>query len=200
MWKVLWYRSNGKKLQESRETSQEENVFHINIWCSSKTFQGKLLRKVSRKFYIGTFEKDATKPVNKGMAQFKNKPQEGKGTKDKWHEANKFNNIKFQPDTKQRRLINSQEPHTVQFQNKEERAETGAQDKTNYDIAAWANRFERKVVTRQKKVRLKIDLWIWVKGKPKLCLCWWLKVCYPELHSVWQQRAEDAGIWRIVRF
>ena len=54
-----------------------------------------LFRSVTSK----NFEKGATKPGKKGVKQFKNKPQGGKGPKDKFQKANKFSKKrKFQPD------------------------------------------------------------------------------------------------------
>lgn len=69
-----------------------------------KDIPRKIVKKGEPKSLYRNFKKGATKPVNKGIAQFKDKPQEGKGTKDKLQKTDKFNKKrKFQPDTKQRR-------------------------------------------------------------------------------------------------
>lgn len=68
---------------------------------SSKTVPRKAVKEGGPKVTSKNFEKGATKPGKKGVKQFKNKPQGGKGPKDKFQKPNKFNKKrKFQPDGK----------------------------------------------------------------------------------------------------
>lgn len=87
---------------KSPQTSQGKNKFHKNSESSSaKAFPRKAAKEGGPKVTSKNFEKGATKPGKKRVKQFKNKPQGGKGPKDKFQKANKFNKKrKFQPDGK----------------------------------------------------------------------------------------------------
>ncbi|GAB1302299.1 Pumilio homolog 3 [Apodemus speciosus] len=87
---------------KSPQTSQGKNRFHKNSEpSSSKTFPRKAVKEGGPKVTSKNFEKGATKPGKKGVKQFKNKPQGGKGPQDKFQKANTFNKKrKFQPDGK----------------------------------------------------------------------------------------------------
>ena len=84
------------------KTAQGKNRFHKNSdSSSSKTIPRKAGKEGRPKVTSKHFEKGATKPGKKGVKQFKNKPQGGKGPKDKFQKPNKFNKKrKFQPDGK----------------------------------------------------------------------------------------------------
>lgn len=78
--------------------SQWTNTYSLLLLesSSSKTFPRKAVKEGGPKVTSKNFEKGATKPGKKGVKQFKNKPQGGKGPKDNFQKANKFK-WKFQP-------------------------------------------------------------------------------------------------------
>ncbi|KAL1766499.1 pumilio-like 3 isoform X3 [Sigmodon hispidus] len=105
---------------------------------SSKTFPRKAVKEGGPK---KNFEKGATKPGKKCVKQFKNKPQGGKGPKDKFQKPNKFNKKrKFQPDGKSEESA-ARKPKWDDFKKKKKELKQSRQlsDKTNYDIVFEQN-------------------------------------------------------------
>ncbi|XP_031245878.1 pumilio homolog 3 isoform X3 [Mastomys coucha] len=159
---------------KSPQTSQGKNKFHKNSEpSSSKTFPRKAAKESGPKVTSKNFEKGATKPGKKGVKQFKNKPQGGKGPKDKFQKANKFNKKrKFQPDGKSDESA-AKKPKWDDFKKKKKELKQSRQlsDKTNYDIVVRAKHIweslRRKDCDKEKRVKLMSDLQKLIQGKIK---------------------------------
>ncbi|EDL41649.1 DNA segment, Chr 19, Brigham & Women's Genetics 1357 expressed, isoform CRA_a [Mus musculus] len=171
---------------KSPQTSQGKNKFHKNSESSSsKTFPRKAVKEGGPKVTSKNFEKGATKPGKKGVKQFKNKPQGGKGPKDKFQKANKFSKKrKFQPDGESDvfGMLNTlnldlesgaKKPKWDDFKKKKKELKQSRQlsDKTNYDIVVRAKHIweslRRKDCDKEKRVKLMSDLQKLIQGKIK---------------------------------
>lgn len=159
---------------KSPQTSHGKNKFHKNSESTSaKTFPRKAAKEGGPKVTSKNFEKGATKPGKKGVKQFKNKPQGGKGPKDKFQKANKFNRKrKFQPDGKSDESA-AKKPKWDDFKKKKKELKQNRQlsDKTNYDIVVRAKHIweslRRKDCDKEKRVKLMSDLQKLIQGKIK---------------------------------
>ncbi|XP_063127774.1 pumilio homolog 3 isoform X1 [Rattus norvegicus] len=171
---------------KSPQTSQGKNKFHKNSESSSaKAFPRKAAKEGGPKVTSKNFEKGATKPGKKRVKQFKNKPQGGKGPKDKFQKANKFNKKrKFQPDGKSDvfGMLNTlnltlesaaKKPKWDDFKKKKKELKQNRQlsDKTNYDVVVRAKHIweslRRKDCDKEKRVKLMSDLQKLIQGKIK---------------------------------
>ncbi|XP_075829888.1 pumilio homolog 3 isoform X1 [Microtus pennsylvanicus] len=156
------------------KTAQGKNRFHKNSdSSSSKTIPRKAGKEGGPKVTSKNFEKGATKPGKKGVKQFKNKPQGGKGPKDKFQKPNKFNKKrKFQPDGKSDESA-AKKPKWDDFKKKKKELKQSRQlsDKTNYDIVVRAKHIweslRRKDCDKGKRVKLMSDLQKLIQGKIK---------------------------------
>nr|XP_020724435.1 pumilio homolog 3 isoform X3 [Odocoileus virginianus texanus] len=166
----------GKKKLTGKDTktSQEKNRFHKNNDSgSSKTFAKKVVKEGGPKIRSKNFEKTATKPGKKGVKQFKNKQQGDKIPKNKFQQANKFNQKrKFQPDSKSDESA-AKKPKWDEFKKKKKELKQSRQlsDKTNYDIVVRAKQIweilRRKDCDKEKRVKLMSDLQKLIQGKIK---------------------------------
>ncbi|XP_040100765.1 pumilio homolog 3 isoform X1 [Oryx dammah] len=164
-----------KKLTgKGTKTSQEKSKFHKNNDSgSSKTFPKKVVKEGGPKITSKNFEKTATKPGKKGVKQFKNKQQGDRIPKNKFQQANKFNQKrKFQPDSKSDESA-AKKPKWDEFKKKKKELKQSRQlsDKTNYDIVIRAKQIweilRRKDCDKEKRVKLMSDLQKLIQGKIK---------------------------------
>ncbi|KAH0517794.1 Pumilio domain-containing protein [Microtus ochrogaster] len=147
------------------KTEQGKNRFHKNSdSASSKTIPRKAGKEGGPKVTSKNFEKGATKPGRKGVKQFKNKPQGGKGPKDKFQKPNKFNKKrKFQPDGRSDESA-AKKPKWDDFKKKKELKQSRQLVVQAKHI--WES-LRRKDCDKEKRVKLMSDLQKLIQGKTK---------------------------------
>ncbi|KAI4588936.1 hypothetical protein MJG53_003344, partial [Ovis ammon polii x Ovis aries] len=171
---IMEVKGKKKLTGKGTKTSQEESKFHKNNDSgSSKTFPKKVVKEGGPKITSKNFEKTATKPGKKGVKQFKNKQQGDRIPKNKFQQANKFNQKrKFQPDSKSDESA-AKKPKWDEFKKKKKELKQSRQlsDKTNYDIVIRAKQIweilRRKDCDKEKRVKLMSDLQKLIQGKIK---------------------------------